>query len=203
MAIALEKDLGKKSFTYADCLEWDEDLRAEIIDGSLYVKSPPATDHQRVGLELSYQIKGFLRGKTPEVFIAPFGVRLFPKKDLSDGTLVEPDIVVVCDPAQIDKRGCNGAPDLIIEILSPSNSRHDRFTKFDLYLRAKVREYWVVDPDEKEVQTYILAGDHYIAKAYGYNEPTIKPEDTVPDIVPVTVLPGLEIDLKTVFSTYS
>jgi Uma2 family endonuclease len=199
MSSALEKYEEKDYFTYADCLDWDEDLRAEIINGNLYVMSPPVTVHQRVSRELLLQFGNFAKGKSCEVFPAPFGVRLFPKEDLSDDTLVEPDIVVVCDPAKIDKRGCNGAPDLIVEILSPSNSRHDRFTKFDLYLKAQVREYWVVDPEKKEVQTFILNGDRYAAKAYGFNEPGAKPDELVPDMVPAAVLPGLEIDLKTVF----
>jgi Uma2 family endonuclease len=147
-----------------------------------------------------YRIRSFLEGKTCKVFAAPFGVRLFPRDDLGDDTVVEPDIVVICDPARIDERGCKGVPDLIIEILSPSTSRHDRFTKFDLYREAKVREFWIVDPENRGLQTFVLDGrGEYFAPVYGINEPEAGPHGILSGIVPVAVLPGLKFDLKAVF----
>ncbi|GHV91508.1 hypothetical protein AGMMS50268_20110 [Spirochaetia bacterium] len=176
-------------YTYADLLEWDDTIRAEIIDGELYMMATPSTEHQRISREIFTPISVFLKGKPCEVFPAPFGVRLFPKADLSDNTLVEPDIVVVCDPSKLDDRGCNGAPDLVVEILSPSNRFRDKLIKFNKYREAGVREYWVVDPVEQFVDVHILDAGRYIITMYG-------PEDEVP----ISVLPGCLINLRDVFS---
>jgi Uma2 family endonuclease len=205
-----EIDYDRQRFTYADVLDWDEDYRAEILDGALFVCSPPATYHQGISSELVYQLKRFLRGtasvpgKTTKVFAAPFGVRLFPKTDFSDNTVLEPDITVVCDPAKLDTRGCNGAPDMIIEILSPSNIRHDLIYKFNKYLKAGVREYWIVDPETRSVQAHTLegAGDvsHYRTSLYGLSDPENPDSVDGPETVPVSVLPGCVIDLRAVFA---
>jgi Uma2 family endonuclease len=192
----------KEHYTYADVLEWDEDFRAEIINGVIYAMSPPATTHQRILMKLAGKLANFLEGKTCEVFPAPFGVRLFPEADQSDDTVLEPDLVVICDPSKIDSRGCNGAPDLVIEILSPSTSHKDRMLKFNLYLKAGVREYWIVDPETKSVQVHVLDRGRYITSAYGVYDPETMGEDErryVPDTAPVAVLPGFSIDLKTIF----
>jgi Uma2 family endonuclease len=130
----------KSYYTYADVLEWDEDVRAEISDGKLYMMTSdaeasnksflaangpkvsmatPARVHQDILWELSRQFGNFLQGKPCKGYSAPFGVRLFPREDQSDDTFVEPDIVVVCDSSKLDDKGCNGAPDLAVEILSP------------------------------------------------------------------------------------
>jgi Uma2 family endonuclease len=175
-------------YTYADWLEFDEGVRAEIIDGVFYAMAPPSTVHQDIHRELFLQLGGFLKGKPCKVYSAPFGVRLFPKDDLSDDTVVEPDIVVVCDKSKIDKQGCNGAPDLIIEILSPSNIRHDRIIKFQKYLAAGVREYWVVDPDNKGVEVHILQDGGYRTIVY---------DETAE--APVSVLPGCVIKFSEAF----
>jgi len=140
MSSAYERIEEKEHYSYADYLEWDEDFRAELIYGTVYMMAPPLTLHQRIALRLSQRFANFLEGKTCEAFIAPFGVRLFPRDDLSDDTVVEPDIVVVCDPSKIDERGCNGAPDLVIEIHSPSNSHKEMIRKHKLYHDADVRE---------------------------------------------------------------
>jgi Uma2 family endonuclease len=190
----------KEHYTYADVLSWDEDFRAEIINGVVYAMSPPLTIHQRILMKLANKLANYLEGKTCEVFPAPFGVRLFPKEDQSDDTVLEPDVVVVCDPSKIDERGCNGAPDLVIEILSPSTSSHDRVRKFNLYLEAGVREYWIVDPDAKAIQVHILESGRYVSSAYGRRDPDDTGEDRyVSDIAPFATLPGLSIDLKTIF----
>ncbi|GHU94739.1 hypothetical protein FACS189479_07810 [Spirochaetia bacterium] len=194
---ALDYDLYEdQHYTYADMLEWDESIRAEIIDGEVYMMSPLARFHQDISRELFGPLYNFLKGKPCKVYPAPFGVRLFPKDDLSDDTVVEPDIVVVCDHSKLDDRGCNGAPDLVIEILSPSNTQRDRIVKFRKYLAAGVREYWVVDPGQKTVEVHIMnAGDaplgshQYITTVYD-----------AADEAPVSVLPGCSIRLKDVFS---
>ncbi|MFP3089950.1 Uma2 family endonuclease [Treponema sp. TIM-1] len=178
----------QETYTYADYLSWDEGERYEIIDGEAYMMSTPSRLHQEIRGELMGTLWQFLKDKPCEVYAAPFSVRLNPLPDKSDDTVVEPDLVVVCDPAKLDDRGCNGAPDLVIEILSPSNTRHDRIIKFQKYQEAGVREYWMVDPEEKSLMAYVLKNNEYMASAY---------EDTA--VVPVTVLPGLEIDLKTIF----
>ncbi|MDR1786622.1 MAG: Uma2 family endonuclease [Spirochaetaceae bacterium] len=179
----------KESYTYADVLSWDEDLRAELVGGELFMMSEPTTAHQAVLGEIFVQLHRFLRGKPCKVFPAPFGVRLFPKADNSDDTVLEPDIVVVCDRSKLDARGCKGAPDLIIEILSPSTALYDRNTKFKKYLAAGVREYWIVDPEFKQVQAFVLDNGRYVASVYDEN-----------DEAPVSVLPGCAINLADAFS---
>jgi Uma2 family endonuclease len=173
-------------YTYADVLDWDESVRAEIIDGEIYMLTTPNTSHQWVSRELFGRLYDFLSGKPCQLFSAPFGVRLFPKDDLSDDTMVEPDIMVICDASKLDQRGCNGAPDLIIEILSPSTARHDQKLKFQKYQEAGVREYRIVDPDQTMVHMHILENGQYTTKVY--------------DEIPVTVLPGCVIKLKDVFT---
>jgi Uma2 family endonuclease len=195
---------NRKKYTYADVLEWDESVRAEIINGELFMMAPPLTRHQFVLSELFFIIKRFLQGKPCKVIPAPFGVRLFPRDDLSDDTLVEPDITVICDPDKIDDRGCNGAPDLIIEILSPSNKRHDLLRKFNLYLDAGVKEYWVVDPEQESIQVHVLHGDRYTTEVYALprEEEELPPalaKVEVASVAPASVLPGLKIDLRDVF----
>ena len=199
MPLTLELSDQKEKYCYADYLEWGEDVRAEIITGAAYMMAPPLTIHQRISMKLSQRIAQFLEGKTCEVFAAPFGVRLFPKEDNTDTTVVEPDLVVICDPDKIDERGCNGVPDLIIEILSPSNYRKERLIKFDLYLNAKVKEYWIVSPENKEITVHILENDRYFTRAYGINDPDSEEAVQVPEIVPVSVLPGLKINCRDIF----
>jgi Uma2 family endonuclease len=123
---------------------------------------------------------------------------------LNDDTLVEPDITVICDPDKIDDRGCNGAPDLIIEILSPSNKRHDLLRKFNLYLDAGVKEYWVVDPEQESIQVHVLHEDRYTTEVYALprEEEELPPalaKVEVASVAPASVLPGLKIDLRDVF----
>ena len=183
----------EKYYTYADILSWDEDVRAEIINGELYMMSPPLRIHQDISVALEGQILDFLRDKSCKMYHAPFGVRLFEQEnDTPDkvDTVVEPDIVVVCDQNKLDKYGCKGAPDLIIEILSPSTARRDRFVKLNLYNSAKVREYWIVDPFNYTVEVLLPDENGRLMVSAVYTR-----EDTAP----VTVLPGCMIDLTSVF----
>jgi Uma2 family endonuclease len=187
MPLAKEKE--NDYYTYADYLTWEGSERYELIDGEAYLMASPSRIHQEISMALSTRINNYLEGKTCKVYAAPFAVRLNPAEDQSDDTVLEPDIVVVCDPSKLDDRGCNGAPDMVIEILSPSTARYDRLVKFNKYRQAGVREYWIVDPEEKIVTAYVLKNGEYTALNY---------DDT--GTAPVAVLPGCEIDLKAVFA---
>jgi Uma2 family endonuclease len=186
-----EAAAGRKGtlYTYKDYLETDEDCRAEIVDGQFYVMSPPSRYHQGILGKLFVKIALFLEGRPEKVYPAPFGVRLFPKEDLSDDTYFEPDITVICDPSKLDDRGCKGPPDMIVEILSPSNPQNDMLVKFRKYLRAHVREYWIVDPEEKTVHVCILDNNQYRVSVYDETQ-----------TAPVSVLPGCSVELKAVFA---
>ena len=141
-------------YTFADVLTWNEGDRIEIIDGEAFMMSPPLTDHQRICGGLFAQLYNYLKDKSCEVFPAPFGVRLFERggdapEDVD--TMVEPDITVVCDKSKLDGKRCNGAPDFIIEIVSPGNPADDYIRKLYYYQKAGVREYWIVDPRRRMV----------------------------------------------------
>lgn len=189
MALPAEKEY----FTYADLLAWDDRDRCEIMDGEAVLMAPPSRVHQKIVMEMSRQIANYLEGKQCEVYPAPFGVRLFEQEgDTPEDvdTFVEPDITVVCDKSKLDDRGCKGAPDMIIEILSPSNARHDRFVKLSLYQRAGVREYWIVDPTEQSVQVFAL--ENGVLNPHAFYGPK--------DIAKVNVLRGCFIELEKVFT---
>ena len=180
-------------YTLADALTWDEQDRIELIDGYPVMMAPPVRVHQEISGELFGQLRDYLKGKTCKVYAAPFAVRLFEREgDFPEDvdTLVEPDITVVCDPSKLDDTGCKGAPDLVMEILSPSTQRHDKLTKFNLYQRSGVREYWIVDPASKSVQVFVLEDGHYAAADFGMAGDTLK----------VNVLEGCAIDLTSVFA---
>ena len=180
--------------TFADCLTWEENDRVEIIDGEVFMMAPPSSVHQEIAAELTRQFGNYLEGKQCKVYPAPFGVRLFEQDGETPedvDTVVEPDLSVVCDRSKIDKHGCKGAPDLIIEILSPSSLRHDRFVKLGLYQRAGVREYWIVDPISQTVQVFLLNDVGFLCPHEVYGK-----EDTAK----VNVLDGCLIELSKVFA---
>ena len=188
MALPAEKN----TFTFADYLTWNEDEHIELIDGKAVMMAPPSTAHQLISMELSRQLANFLEGKKCRAIPAPFAVRLFEGANDTPAdvrTVVEPDISVICDPSKLDDIGCKGAPDFIIEVLSPSTQRHDRVTKFNLYLSAGVREYWIVDPVRKDAQSFVLEDGRYAAKEFG----------TSADQMKVSVLEDCILDLAQVF----
>jgi len=187
-AYALNED---QKFTYADYKAWELKPRErfELIYGVAYAMAAPNTTHQQILVALSSELFFFLKGKTCKVFPAPFDVRLFYEEDESDDTVVQPDVVVVCDPNKLGKEGCRGAPDLVVEILSPSNSAIVMERKLNLYREAGVREYWVVDPDNLEISIYRLRGGDYVMHSINVND-VARPE----------VLPGLEIPLSEIFA---
>ena len=144
--------LKEKVYTIEDIYALPEGERAELIDGQIYYMSPPNTRHQRISSILSRKIGNYIddnKGKC-EVFAAPFAVYL----DEKTNTYVEPDVSVICDSDKLDDRGCKGAPDWIIEIVSPSSRRMDYYTKLFKYRTAGVREYWIVDPTKNQIMVY-------------------------------------------------
>lgn len=180
-------------FTYADYLTWNDAERWELIDGVAYNMTPaPSRKHQKISGELFRQFANFLIEKPCEVYDAPFDVRLpeIDEVETDITTVVQPDIVVVCDPQKLDDAGCLGAPDLIVEILSPSTSRRDHKEKFIRYERAGVKEYWLVEPDAKTVTVFKLGPDNR------YGRPDVYGDD---EKMSVRTIPGLEIDLPLVF----
>ena len=180
-------------YTLADALAWDEQDRVELIDGYPVMMAPPVRIHQEISGELFGQLRDYLIGKTCKVYAAPFAVRPFERDgDFPEDvdTMVEPDITVVCDPSKLDDVGCKGAPDLVMEILSPSTQRHDKLTKFNLYQRAGIREYWIVDPASKSVQVFVLEDGHYAAADFGMAGDRLK----------ANVLEDCTIDLTSVFA---
>jgi len=174
-------------YSYENWLALDDDIRTELLDGMLHLMAPPSTRHQIILGRLYGQLINFLRGKKCQVIPAPFGVRLFNDED----TAFQPDITVVCDPSKLNEKGCEGAPDFVIEILSPSTARYDKLAKFNEYLRAGVLEYWIVDPDDNTIAAYRLKNGEYIAKMYSDS-----------DICKPQTLPGCEIDLAYVFEDH-
>ena len=185
----------ERKYSYADYLTWPEGERWEIIDGIAYMQAAPTPIHQQILMEISKQFAVYLTGKPCKVYPAPFCVRLTKgdeKKNEDIKKVVEPDITIVCDKTKIDAKGCNGAPDLIVEILSPSSIKMDRFEKFNRYEKAGVREYWIVEPEGKLVSVFILQDN----QRYGRQE--IYAED---DKIQVSIFPDLLIELSAVFDT--
>ncbi|MEH2942344.1 Uma2 family endonuclease [Lachnospiraceae bacterium KK002] len=189
MALPAEKNCC----TLADYLAWPGTERVELLEGEAVLMAPPARVHQEISGELFRQLANFLEGKKCRVYTAPFAVRLFEGKDDRPEdvkTVVEPDITVVCDGNRLDKYGCKGAPDLVMEILSPSTRRQDRLVKLNLYQQAGVPEYWIVNPEDKTVQ--VMLSDNGILRLhedYGQN-----------DVAKVNVLDGCFIELHKVFA---
>ena len=181
----------ERRYSYADLLAWDDDTRYELYDGQPVALASPSDVHQKISMELSTQLHIYLRNKRCSVYAAPFDVRLFEEHGDSPesvDTVLQPDLLVVCDPNKVDRRGVHGAPDLVIEIMSQATAQYDRLVKFNLYQRAGVREYWIVDPAARMVSVYTLENGYYRAAAYG-----------VDAAVRVGILEDCTIDLSVVF----
>ena len=149
----------------------------------------PSVEHQALLMELSIQFGIWLRGKPCRVYAAPLDVRLFPQEDNSDDTVVQPDLLVVCDKSKLGKGSVDGPPDLAVEIISPSTSKKEIFLKFQAYLDAGVCEYWVMEPERRYVQIHVWENGHFISSGYK--------ED---GIVQSAVLQGFSIDLKPIWA---
>jgi Uma2 family endonuclease len=180
-----------RPWTYKEYREWElkPGERYELVDGVAYAMSGPNTEHQLISSILHGEFYNFLKGKICKVFHAPFDVRLFYEEDESDDTVVQPDVVVVCDPKKLGKEGCRGAPDLVIEILSPFNTAMEMSRKLILYRDAGVPEYWVVVPEIKNVQIYHFEDEHYGFEILQMGD-ALKPKK----------FPGLEIPLNDLFA---
>ena len=178
-------------YTYADYIKWKFEERVELLRGKIFNMSAPNAAHQRISSRLHIAIGVFLNGKPCEVFSAPFDVRI-PRKTIEDKdiiTVFQPDLCVICDPSKIDDRGCLGAPDIVIEILSPANNKKEQKYKYEIYEEAGVKEYWIIDPREKSVQINLLTNGKLIAHGYLFEEDKITSE----------LLPGFTLDLGVLF----
>lgn len=173
--------------TYGDYLGWPEDVRYELIDGEAYLMAPaPTVRHQDIAGEIYYQLRQKMDGKPCRVLIAPVDV-LLPKADEADervDTVVQPDVLVVCDEAKIGARRVRGAPDFVVEVLSPSTAGHDMVLKRRLYERQGVREYWLIHPTDRVLTVYRLEGAEF-----GKPDTQELKGDT-----PIAVLPGVAIE---------
>jgi Uma2 family endonuclease len=185
------------TYTYADYLTWRFEQSVELIKGKIFKMSPaPSVKHQQVVLKLSAKLFYEIQQKgICKVFQAPFDVRLLDKKKSDKAnkeiyTVVQPDICVICDRNKLDEKGCVGAPDLIIEILSPGNSKKEMKTKYALYEEAGVREYWIVFPSEYVLQQFILneKGVYQLKNSF-----------TEDEIFNAHIFPDLQIDLAEIF----
>ncbi len=186
------------SYSYADYLTWRLDQTVELIKGKIFTMSPaPNVKHQRISRNLFKPIVNYLADKRCEVFSAPFDVKLYDrrKSKLSDRevfSVVQPDLCVICDKDRLTEQGCDGAPDWIIEVLSPGNNKKELRFKYDLYQESGVGEYWLVFPYERAVQQFVLDrdGEAYRLHALYPGDETAKPY----------LFPELKIDLAEVFA---
>ncbi len=184
-------------YTYADYLLWRFEERVELIKGKIFKMSPaPNTKHQRISSRLHVTFFNFLENKTCDVFSAPFDVRLYDSKKSQKAnkevfTVVQPDLCVICDREKIDEKGCIGAPDLIIEILSLGNSKKEMKLKYELYEESGVQEYWVVYPYEENLLKFVLNDKQKYELHQIFN---------TEDIATSFVFPQLEVNLEKVFA---
>ena len=157
-------DLVNGIYRYADYLMWKFQERVELLKGKIFKMAAPSPVHQRISGLLFVKFYAYFEGKKCELFHAPFDVRI-PRKNEKDEeilTVLQPDICVICDPEKIDSRGCLGAPDLVVEILSPGNLQNELDSKFRIYEEAGVAEYWIVDPEHEAVWVNVLKEGQYI-----------------------------------------
>jgi len=174
--------------TYGDYVTWSGDCGNELINGTAYIREPPAPSraHQEIVIELSRQVANALQGKRCRAYAAPFDVRL-PKAAESDDqidTVVQPDVLIVCDCAKLDERGMRGAPDWVAEVLSPTTASHDQFVKLSAYEHADVPEVWLIHPTDRTLIIYRLEAGRYT-------------RSTVLELkgqTPINAVPGVSID---------
>ena len=181
------------TYSYAHYLTWLFDERVELIKGQIFKMSPaPSRFHQKVSIKIASPLFEFLKNKACEVYIAPFDVR-FPKGSKADEdiyTVLQPDICVICDQSKLDDRGCIGAPDIVVEILSPGNNKKELLNKYNVYQEFGVKEYWIISPGEKTFLKYTLdeSGKYQPSKLF-----------TLSEVITSSVLPGFELNLDEVF----
>ncbi len=189
MAIAKTKD----NYTYKDYASWPDEERWEIIEGVPYDMSPaPSRRHQEISIEIARQLSDFLLEKSCQVFAAPFDVILPETNEITDAakTVVQPDIVVVCDKKKLEDKGCVGAPDIIMEILSPQSASRDLKDKLELYERFGVKEYAVIEPNDEIVMLFRIGSNSRYGRPDTYGKE---------DKVSFKILSGFSLDLNQVF----
>jgi Uma2 family endonuclease len=183
------------TYTYADYMKWAFVETIEIIKGKVFRMSPaPNLMHQRVSMKLTIEFGNYFKKHPCNLFAAPFDVRLTPlKKDKNNEiyTVVQPDLCVICDDDKLDEHGCVGSPDLIIEILSPGNTRKEMKDKFEVYQENGVREYWLVEPNNRAVFVYVLNEQGIYIGLQPFTEE---------DFMTSAIFPELEINLEEVFA---
>ncbi|MES2704046.1 MAG: Uma2 family endonuclease [Bacteroidota bacterium] len=181
-----------KTYTYADYFKWQFEERVELIKGKIFRMSPaPSRLHQKIAGYIHLRIGNFLENKPCEVYTAPFDVRI-PKKTKADKeiiTVLQPDVCVICDLNKLDKKGCLGAPDIVVEVLSPGNNAKELRNKYAVYEEAGVKEYWIVSPQDQWVQVHRLMDNKF----------TLSPNYVVGDEVMSDVLPGFSLSLADLF----
>lgn len=179
MALAVKQT---EFYTEEDYYNLPENVHAELIDGQFYNMSAPSRIHQKILNSINNVIYNYIQSKNGlcEVYPAPFAVKLFGD---DSSTIVEPDISVICDQDKLTDKGCSGAPDWIIEIISPSNPEHDYIYKLRLYASAGVREYWIVDPQEERIFVYYLEKAKFKVEMF-----------TFQDSIKVNIYDDLQID---------
>ena len=185
-----------KVYTYADYFKWKFEERVELIKGKIFKMSPAANrKHQEISGEIFFGFKLFLKNKPCKVYSAPFDVRL-PIKSKDDKdiiTVLQPDVCVICDPKKLDDKGCIGAPDIVVEVLSPGNNAKELKNKYEVYEQSGVKEYWVVSPQDETVLIHILEKGVF----------KISPLKVAGDVITTSVLPGFALDVKDLFKSIS
>ncbi|MBX2905148.1 MAG: Uma2 family endonuclease [Taibaiella sp.] len=181
-----------KTYTYADYFKWKFEERVELIRGRIFKMSPaPSRKHQQLVGAFYFELRKFLSNHSCNVYVAPFDVRL-PRRSKDDQdiiTVVQPDICVICDASKLDDRGCLGAPDIVVEILSPGNNAKELKNKYDIYEESGVKEYWVVSAQDETFTKHTLENGRYVPSR----------AMVAGDIVTTPILPGFELDLAKIF----
>lgn len=188
-----EPDIEYGHYSYADYLTWKIDDMMELIRGKAFkwAAAAPGMSHQKVSLRLASALFTFLKGKPCQVFRAPFDVRFPVKSKKSDeiDTVLQPDLCVVCDESKLDEAGCIGAPDLVVEILSPGNNRKELKLKYEVYEESGVKEYWVIHPTEQTLLVYTLVNGKYQPSGLF----------VAGDVVESTCIEGFKLNLEEIF----
>ena len=182
-------------YTYADYLTWQIEQAIELVKGKILKMAAPSRRHQGISWNLSMNVGQQFKRHACRAYAAPFDVRLYDKKKSDQAnkdiyTVVQPDLCIICDLSKLDDRGCLGAPDFIVEILSPGNSSKEMKLKKNLYEETGVREYWIIDPEHETAVTYYLQNDGT------YSVPSIFVSD---DVVNPTIFPDFSVELEPLF----
>lgn len=182
-----------KNYTYEDYLKWTDDERWELIDGEPCVMSPaPSRMHQEIIGEMFLQIATYLKGKKCKIYVAPFDVVLIKpnEKDEESKNIVQPDITIICDEEKLNDKGCIGAPDMVVEVVSPSTASQDYVKKLNLYEKYEIKEYWIVNPKNSNIFVYKLDENSQYSEVKVYS---------IKDKVKVGIFDNLNIDLASIF----